>query len=193
MEHLVLSYGERVILKDFSFTLPDTGIIILRGPSGCGKTSLLRVIAGLEPLQSGHITGITPEQTAFLFQENRLFPWRTVLQHLTDVMPRSRHWEAPEYLKLVELEEEASSFPDALSGGMQRRLALARCLALGGSLFLLDEPFTGIDPERANRILTRLKHKQVPMLLVSHEEFSLSFADHIFTLDGPPLYQITTP
>lgn len=185
IDHGNLSFGEKEILRDFALTLPECGITVLRGPSGCGKTTLLRVLAGLEILDSGEVQGISPEETAFLFQENRLLPWRTVRQHITDVLPRSRWGETERWLALVELEGEGESFPAQLSGGMARRLALARCLALGGKLYLLDEPFAGVDPERAQRILARLRQLETPVVLVSHEEFLR--ADHTIDMEGPPL------
>lgn len=187
VEHLSLSFGSREVLRDFSLAVPDRGVTALRGPSGCGKTTLLRCLAGLERPQSGQISGITPRETAFLFQENRLLPWRTAGQHITDVLPRARWGEAADWLALAELEGEERAYPASLSGGMGRRLALARCLALGGRLYLLDEPFTGVDPERAARIMGRIRALNTPVLLVSHEAPMLALADRILDLDGPPL------
>ena len=112
MEKLNLSFGDKQVLRDFSLALPEGGITALRGPSGCGKTTLLRVLAGLERPYSGTVTGITPRETAFLFQENRLLPWRTAEQHITDVLPRERRGEAGDWLRLVELEGGHYSFLD---------------------------------------------------------------------------------
>lgn len=187
VEHLSLSFGSREVLRDFSLAVPDRGVTALRGPSGCGKTTLLRCLAGLERPQSGQISGITPRETAFLFQENRLLPWRTAGQHITDVLPRARWGEAGDWLALAELDGEERAYPASLSGGMGRRLALARCLALGGRLYLLDEPFTGVDPERAARIMGRIRALNTPVLLVSHEAPVLALADRILDMDGPPL------
>lgn len=185
IRHGNLSFGEKEIARDFSLEIPERGITVLRGPSGCGKTTLLRVLAGLQKLDSGEILGIAPKETAFLFQENRLLPWRTAAQHITDVLPRGRWDEAEKWLKMVELEGEGESYPSQLSGGMARRLALARCLALGGRLYLLDEPFAGVDPQRAHRILARLRQLQTPVVLVSHEEYLR--ADQTVELEGSPL------
>lgn len=187
LDHISFEYGRREILSDFTLTLPGAGVTILRGPSGCGKTTLLRLLAGLEQPRSGQITGVCPRETAFLFQENRLLPWRTAEQHLTDVLPRERREEAGRWLALTELTGEERSYPAALSGGMCRRLALARCLALGGRLYLLDEPFAGVDPQRASRIMTGLRALPAPVLLTSHEDHILSLAHRVIDLDGPPL------
>ena len=131
--------------------------------------------------------GVAPRQTAILFQDDRLLPWRTVEQHLTDVLPRERWGEVSALLALAELSGEEKTFPAALSGGMGRRLALARCLALPAKLYLLDEPFAGVDLSRALRILDRLKAGIVPILLVSHEPAILERADRVVELEGPPL------
>lgn len=190
-EHLSLSFGEKTVLEDFSLQIPDRGIIALQGPSGCGKTTLLRILAGLERPQAGTLKDIPPQQTALLFQDDRLLPWRTARQQLTDVLPRSRWEEVPGLLELVELSGEESAYPGQLSGGMGRRLALARCLALEAKLYLLDEPFAGVDLPRALRILERLRTWEAPILLVSHEPELLAKADAVLSLDGPPLQIIS--
>ena len=100
LENVTLSFSDKRVLENFSLTLPETGVTVLSGPSGCGKTTLLRVLAGLETPQSGRVVGISPWETAFLFQEDRLLPGRTVLEQLTDVMAKERRkdpywgWEA---------------------------------------------------------------------------------------------------
>lgn len=188
LSHLDFSYGDRTVLSDFSLTLPAQGITALQGPSGCGKTTLLRLLAGLEHPRGRTISGISPGTGVILFQENRLLPWRTVGQHITDVLPRERQDEAVRWLELVELEDEADTSPSALSGGMGRRLALGRCLALGGSFYLLDEPFAGVDPERTRRILTRIRGLGTPVVLTSHQAPVLELADRVISLDGPPLH-----
>ena len=184
---LTVTFGSKAVLDRFSLDIPERGVTALSGPSGCGKTTLLRVLAGLERPQGGTVSGVAPSQTAILFQEDRLLPWRTVEQHLTDVLPRERWGEVPALLALAELEGEEKSFPSALSGGMGRRLALARCLALDARLYLLDEPFAGVDLPRALRILDRLNALPAPVLLVSHEPAVLARARAALTLDGPPL------
>lgn len=166
------------------FLLPSKGFTVLRGESGCGKSTLLQAMAGLVPLQSGEILGVNPKQTVTMFQELRLFPWRTVEQHITDVCASSysRH-DSLYYLKLVGLEAEKGSKVSSLSGGMGRRLSLARGLAYGDSisaqLYLLDEPFTGIDPPRVESLLTLLEQLPVPVLLATHLPFVVERAVQI--------------
>ena len=190
VRNITVCFGEKAVLNRFSLELPAEGITALSGPSGCGKTTLLRVLAGLQPVEGGTVS--VPERPTLLFQENRLLPWRTVEQHITDVLPRARRGEAPRWLELAELEGEEKAYPGQLSGGMGRRLALARALACGGGLYLLDEPFTGVDAGRTERILARVRALGVPVVLSSHEAEIVSLCDRVIPLDGPPL-RVTGP
>ena len=187
---VTLRYGDKPVLDRFSLDIPAEGLTALSGPSGCGKTTLLRVLAGLEMPDEGTVDGVDPSRTAFLFQEDRLLPWRTVGQHITDVLPRSRRGELADWLAFAELSGEENTRPAALSGGMARRLALARCAALGGDLLLLDEPFAGVDPHRAARIMERLRALGVPAVLTSHQAPVLAACDRVIELDGPPLRSV---
>ena len=187
-EHITVCYGERRVLDDFSLVLPETGITALSGPSGCGKTTLLRVLAGLQRRSAGVVT--VPPRPTLLFQENRLLPWRTVEQQLTDVLPRPRRDEAARLLALAGLTGEQEHLPAARSGGMARRLALVRALALGAQgcrWLLLDEPFTGVDQRRAEGLMEAVRGLGVPVLLCAHESHTLSLADRVIPLEGPPL------
>ncbi len=190
LENITLRYGEKLVLDRFSLELPGRGFTALSGPSGCGKTTLLRVLAGLAAPECGTVSGIDPARTAFLFQEDRLLPWRTVRQHIADVLPRARRGEVGKWLAFAEMEGEGDACPAGLSGGMARRLALARCAALGGELLLLDEPFAGVDPARTARMLERLRALDVPVVLASHQSQVLSACERMIALDGPPLVQI---
>ena len=187
VHQLSLSFGDKVVLDRFSLQFPEVPLLGITGPSGCGKTTLLRILAGLEWPQSGSVSGISPERTAFLFQENRLLPWRTAGQNITDVLPRHRRHELSRWLTFAELEGEENTRPADLSGGMARRLALARCAALDSDLLLLDEPFAGVDPARYERLILRLRELGRPILLVSHEKEVLAACDAVLTFDGPPL------
>ena len=188
MKNITVRFGEKTVLDHFSLQLPEDGITTLSGSSGCGKTTLLRVLAGLQPVEEGIVA--TPADPVILFQENRLLPWRTVEQHIADVLPRDRRGEVSRWLALAELEGEEKRFPAALSGGMGRRLALARALACGGGLILLDEPFAGVDAPRAARILERVRSLGLPVVLSSHERETVALCDQVIHLDGPPLRQL---
>jgi ABC-type nitrate/sulfonate/bicarbonate transport system ATPase subunit len=187
VRELSLSFGEKKVLDGFSLALPDRGITVLSGPSGCGKTTLLRVLAGLQRPDSGAVEGLEAKQAALLFQENRLLPWRRAWAQVADVLPRRRRGEWRRWLALVELEEEGDAWPEQLSGGMQRRLALARALALDTPWKLLDEPFAGVDQARAERILARIRELGGGVILSSHEAYILPLADQVIPLSGPPL------
>lgn len=190
LSHLNFCYGDKVILKDFSLDLPDTGITALAGPSGCGKTTLMRLLAGLEAPQSGTLEAPQGRDTAFLFQENRLLPGLAAGDQIRVVLPRGE--DPLPWLAAVGLGDEASTLPDALSGGMQRRVALARCLAYGRDkkLLLLDEPFTGIDPERTVSLMEFIRSLKVPVIYSAHDAQSLALADRMVRLEGPPLKEL---
>lgn len=190
LRDITVRYGEKLVLDRFSLAIPLGGITALSGPSGCGKTTLLRVASGLTEPGSGAVSGIDSRKIAFLFQEDRLLPWRTVSQHITDVLPKSRRGEAARWLAFAELEGEGGAYPPALSGGMARRLALARCAALGGELLLLDEPFAGVDQERTVRLLDRLRGLGVPIVMATHQPQVLAACDAVIALDGPPLRRV---
>lgn len=187
LSHITFSYGGKEVLTDFSMTLPARGVTALSGPSGCGKTTLMSIVAGRLTPQSGAFQGYT--NPVILFQENRLFPWRTCGQHVRDVLPKERWQEVSHWLDLVELAEEEHHYPKALSGGMERRLALARALACSGDIYLLDEPFAGVDGERMARILNRIKEQiKAPVILSTHQKELLDRCDTVITLEGPPLH-----
>ncbi len=168
---LTVHFGDKHIFDHRDFFIPDAGLTLLAGPSGVGKTTLLRAIFKQYPLDS-----------AYLFQEDRLFPWHTALRQVRDVMDPSRRDEAGRFLELVELSGEEDTYPSQLSGGMARRLALARCLALGGERYLLDEPFAGVDEPRQKRILDRLRALHKPIVLTGHQEELKSQVDRILEL-----------
>lgn len=163
---LTVVYGDRTVFSHRSFTLPDTGVTFITGPSGVGKTTLLRALLRAYP------------DSAFLFQDDRLFPWRTVAQHLSDLPERPGGAEIQAYLDLVELSGEEDLRPPQLSLGMRRRVALARCLALKRPRYLLDEPFSGLDQPLQRRILERLKALGRPTVLTTHTQALFPLADH---------------
>ena len=189
IDSLCKAFGERLVLDELSFVFPEQGVVCLSGPSGCGKTTLLRCLAGLDKPDSGQIFGLEQARIAFLFQENRLLPWYDALDNVALPIHGDKT-RALAYLELMELEQSAHKLPVQLSGGMQRRVAIARAMAYGGDLLLLDEPTTGLDPELAERVMERLlaQWRGKLVLLITHErETARLYADRIYEADGPPL------
>ena len=167
VEHLTVRCGDQIVLSNMMLTIEEEGLTFLSGPSGVGKTTLLRVLAGLTVPREGRVECPTP--AVLLFQEDRLFPGLTTLGQVEAVLPREKRGEAFRWLELVELADAADKTPEELSGGMARRAALARALAVEGEVWLLDEPFAGVDRDRALRILERLKALGRPMVITGHD------------------------
>ncbi len=176
---LTVCYGDRVIWDHFTLSIPEVGMTFLSGASGVGKTTLLRVLAGLLVPERGEVK--LPGRPVMLFQEDRLFHRCMAIRQVEAVLPWDRSSEARRWLELVEL-ADTDQLPEELSGGMARRLALARALAVEGEVYLLDEPFAGVDLERAERILGRLRALKKPMLLTGHTPELAELCDRVIRL-----------
>lgn len=150
LREVSLALDGKAVLEQLSLHIPADGVTCDRALRR-GKTTLLRLIAGLIRPDAGEITGV-PDRPSFLFQEDRLIPWLTARGNVRAVLPPSGGAQADRLLREVGLDADADSYPDALSGGMRRRVALARALAYGGGILLLDEPFKGLDPELMERL-----------------------------------------
>ena len=168
--HGNLQLGDKIILQDFSLSLPSQGVLCLSGPSGCGKTSLLRVLAGLTPLSSGSITHMLDSR--MVFQEDRLIPWLSVEANLTAASGISQA-EARRWLQLCGLEQEYHARPGSLSGGMRRRVAIVRALAAPSQLLLLDEPAAGMNPSETAELTETIRRIRdefnIAVLLIEHD------------------------
>jgi len=189
LQSVSFTFGKKQVLHDFSLELPDKGIVVIMGRSGCGKTTLLRLIAGLEHPETGQILNAT-KKTAFLFQEDRLLPQLSVWQNLMLIQPIGGTQEVTRRLQQIGLSDEAESYPDQLSGGMKRRVALARALCYEGDVLILDEPLKGLSPEHRRQLwpILMLEGEKRLVLWVSHDnEEAASVADRVIHLAGIPL------
>ena len=185
------------LIEGLSLDIAPSTVVALVGPSGVGKSSLLRLIAGIDTDFTGTvlIDGIPADKAppaGFVFQDSRLLPWLTALDNIRAVRPAMPRAEAEALLRQVELEEYAAAFPRQLSGGMQRRVALARALAVNPDLLLLDEPFVSLDRALVldlQKVFLQLFARQhSTVLLVTHwPEDAAILADRAILLDGRPL------
>lgn len=161
------------VLSHVNLELTDEQPVLLLGESGGGKTTLLRLLAGFLKPQSGQIEGISADtRIAVLFQEDRLFPHMTVYKNLKLVCPELTRPEAAACLVELQLETTVlDDLPGKLSGGMRRRVALARALLFEAELVLLDEPFQGLDEETHQKALAFVKQRTEgrPLLVISHD------------------------
>ena len=207
-------YGMKAAVDGVSLTLKAGKITCLLGPSGCGKSTLLRLIAGLEPLDGGtvstdHILSgpgyhLPPEQRdiGFVFQDYALFPHMSVEDNvafgLKRLDPVERQKRALLQLHRVQLADRAKAFPQALSGGEQQRIALARALATSPGLLLLDEPLSALDALERIRLRQEIRALQqklgVTTIMVTHDqEEALSVADRIVVMNHGVIEQVGTP
>lgn len=173
LKNISKSYGENTVLDNVNIEIPDCGIFGIFGPSGCGKTTLLRIICGLEKPDSGEITGA--KKFSVVFQEDRLMPTLTALGNVAAV---SDNETAKLWLERVGLAESLDKLPSELSGGMKRRVAVARALAFDAEALILDEPFKGLEAELKESIAKLICEyaQNKPVILVTHDEYARTLA-----------------
>lgn len=173
VENVSIAFNDKTVLNNFSFDFPQKGVVLITGASGCGKTTLAKIIMGAIKADSGTVN-TNNAKISVVFQEDRLIPSLTTLQNVELV---SNKKEALKRLEQVKLREVKYKFPSELSGGMKRRVALARALAYDGDVLILDEAFTGIDDTLAQEIIGEIcdEYKDKLIIAVTHhpELFSL--------------------
>lgn len=181
-------FGSKTILEVFSLSLQPGKTTCLLGPSGCGKTTLLRLASGLIQPDSGDVLYPASARASFVFQEDRLLPWYDAEENLKSVgIPSSA---AEKALADVLLGDDAHTLPEAMSGGMRRRLAIARALAFPAEFYFLDEPLRGLDAATAAPVLERMRNtlRGKTALLITHRpEEALALGDVLLRVEGPPL------
>lgn len=179
---------DKKIIDSFSLELKQGESVCFYGPSGCGKTTLLRILAGLEGADQGSITGLKGKRISFLFQEDRLLPWLNGKENILAVNPNLVICQ--EWIKKVGMEQEEEKFPTEMSGGMRRRIAIARAMAFESDALFMDEPFQGLDLKRKWDIMKKIKEekKHSFLFLVTHDWEEAEFlTDRILVMEGPPL------
>ncbi len=169
--------GRRLeVLNGLTMELDDKGITVVLGRSGCGKTTLLRLIAGLEPADSGSLGGSW--KMGIIFQEPRLMPWLSVADNIVfGLSPAERRQKADSekvryLLELTGLKGFERAYPAQLSGGMQQRAALARALAYEPEYLLMDEPFAALD------FFTRKQMQEELLKIYQAEKKGVLFVTH---------------
>ena len=146
---------EQLVLSNVAFDVEPRSFLVVTGPSGCGKSTLLNIIAGLDTDYDGSIDlGPGKDRMAYVFQSPRLLPWRTVYENIALVLPDGdpRLANIPAMLERVGLTQSATAYPERLSLGMQRRVALARGFILEPEILLMDEPFVSLDDPTAQSL-----------------------------------------
>ena len=171
IEHLTKQFGEKTLFRDLCLTVD--GPAVLWAPSGWGKTTLLRILMGLDTPTAGRVRGVG--RVAAVFQEDRLCPQLTALQNVALVLPGSEKQYKEQIgadFQQLGMDAAALALPAArLSGGQKRRTALLRALWAPSDTLLLDEPFTGMDPDTlaAAAALLRTRCGTEPVLLATHD------------------------
>ncbi|MGL5053187.1 MAG: amino acid ABC transporter ATP-binding protein [Cetobacterium sp.] len=212
IENLHKAFGEQIVLNNLNFNLKDVNSVVIIGPSGGGKSTLLRILAGLETLDSGKIIlndEVIPDlekelheyrkKIGVVFQAFNLFPHLTALKNIMLPLEKVHEISYEESLNRAEkllsrfgLYEHRKKYPYQLSGGQQQRVAIVRAMALKPKILLLDEPTSALDPALTKEILESIKElrkDKKDMILVTHEmHFAEGVADCVmFVSEGKVL------
>lgn len=203
INHLSARYAGQAALQDINLQLGNGELMVVLGPSGCGKTTLLNLIAGFLPVESGSITleGKTVQgpgaERGVVFQNEGLLPWRNVIDNvafglqLAGVGRAERHRTAKRLIKQVGLEGAEQRFIWQLSGGQRQRVGIARALATDPQLLLLDEPFGALDAftreQMQTLLLTLWRDSGKQILLITHDiEEAVFLASELVLLSPGP-------
>ena len=217
IDHVTKSFGDNLVLKEFSETFQDGEFITLLGPSGCGKTTMLRIIAGFEKpttgevyiddqLVSGGRTFVPPEKRSIgmVFQSYAVWPHMNVFDNVAYPLSIKKTAKAEiktsveRVLNIVHLSQYAERFPNQLSGGQQQRVALARALVAAPKLLLLDEPLSNLDAKLRESMRFEIKEIQrklgITVVYVTHDQTeAMAMSDRIFLINRGVVQQSGSP
>jgi NitT/TauT family transport system ATP-binding protein len=193
---LCKSYGPQLVLDALNLAFPEGRITVVLGPSGCGKTSMLNILAGLDDDYAGTVSGFGRGKASYVFQEDRLLPWLNATGNVAFVLRQSMDASrarviAEEALASVGLSESLEARPGALSGGMRRRVALARAFAYPSEVMLLDEPFSSLDLKTRISVMDlfvdlRAKDGRSAVVVTHDVREAIYLGDRIATLSDKP-------
>lgn len=183
-------FGTHKVLEGINMEIAEKEIVALLGPSGCGKTTLMKIIAGIQSPNSGKVKGIE-NSISYVFQDDRLLPWRTVWDNIRLVRDKEDAQEIQRLIHLVGLKGFEKHYPGQLSGGMKKRCGIARAFYKENSILLMDEPFQGLDYflrlDMQATLLEVWKQQKQSILFITHEiDEALAIADRILIIGGKP-------
>jgi NitT/TauT family transport system ATP-binding protein len=203
-DRVTKSFGDVPVVRETSLAIEPNSLVVFLGPSGCGKTTMMRMIGGLDMPSSGviRLEGVPVagpgRRTGMVFQSYSSFPWLTVagninfgMRYRDDLTAAERRDRVKHYLKLIGLEDFAATYPSRISGGMRQRLAIARTLAAGSAVLLMDEPFGALDALTREKLQVELRQIQMreakTIIFVTHDvEEAVFLADRIIMLSSRP-------
>ena len=204
LKNISKKFKDRQILSDFNLTVEENKILAIVGPSGGGKTTLLRMLAGLEKIDSGEIIyngeSLPIDELekrnllGFVFQDFQLFPHLTVLENLVlspmKTMNMEKHDAEKKAIKLLEklgLEKQINNYPVSLSGGQKQRVALARAMMINPKIIGYDEPTSALDPElrlEVEKLILKNRELGITQIVVTHDlQFAENIADSILKVE----------
>ncbi len=197
-------YGETEVVDPFDLDVAEGELVAFLGPSGCGKTTLMRMVGGLEATSSGRILlrgeALTKpdRRRGMVFQSYSAFPWLTVagnvaygMRYRRDLTAGEKREQVDHFLALVGLTAFADEWPNRISGGMRQRVAIARTLAAGSDILLMDEPFGALDAQRREFLQLELRRIQIEerktVIFVTHDVEEAAFlADRVIVFTRRP-------
>ncbi len=204
LKNISKKFKDRQILSDFNLIVEENKILAIVGPSGGGKTTLLRMLAGLEKIDSGEIIyngeSLPIDELekrnllGFVFQDFQLFPHLTVLENLVLSPIKTMNMEkndaekkAIELLEKLGLEKQINNYPTSLSGGQKQRVALARAMMINPKIIGYDEPTSALDPElrlEVEKLILKNRELGITQIVVTHDlQFAENIADSILKVE----------
>lgn len=198
------NFGPVPVVSETSLAIARKSLVVFLGPSGCGKTTLMRMAGGLDRPSSGAIflggeaVAGPDRRRGMVFQSYSSFPWLTVagniaygMRYRDDLSTEQRGQKLQHYLKFTGLEDFAQHYPNRISGGMRQRVAIARSLAAGSDVLLMDEPFGALDALTRERLQGELRQIQSQeaktIIFVTHDvEEAVYLADRIILFSARP-------